>query len=237
MSRRRLSRRNFGQLAKPRHIVPLVGAVLAAAALLGSTASSASAAPVGFFIGGEKSEEASKQPKFEAEKYSASISATSLTTFVFTAQAGKYQCSNVEYEGTAPLAAASSTLPLWSRFLQCTFVNLATELRPNGCGWALNTLNAGPPYVGTMDVVCPAGKAWEIAVSSGGFSCTLSIPAQKGLEGVSYENTGSGSARAVTMSLNLTGVKYSQAGSKFLCPTGEYTNGTYTGSASFTAAQ
>ncbi len=90
-----------------------------------------------------------------------------------------------------------------------------------------------------MDVVCPAGKSIEISPTpETGITCTVSIPSQSGLTGVSFENTGSGSSRAVTVNLNLTEVKHSTTGTPAeICKPGEYTNGTYTGSASFTATK
>jgi hypothetical protein len=220
-----------------RRLVPLAGSMLATVALFGAAASSAAAEPVGFFIAGEKSEEAAKQPKFTAEKYTANVKGSSLSSFVFKSGMGKYTCGKVEYTGT--IAAAASALPITSFFTMCRFIGLPSLLQMNGCTWALNTLNAGPPYVGTMDIVCPAGKSIEVSTTpETGFNCTVSIPGQSGLTGVSFENTGSGSSRAVTANINLTEVKHSTSGTPVeLCKPGEYTNGTYTGSASFTATK
>lgn len=221
----------------PRRIIPLVGAMLASVALLAATASSASAEPVGLFISGSKSEEAAKQPKFEAEKYTATVKSTALTGFQFTAQAGKLNCSEFALPGT--LSAASSEYKAQQFFWPCSFLGLATTIASNGCEFKLHVLNAGPPYVGTTDIVCPGGKGIQFAASSSGSTvCTLTLLPQTGVGGVSFENTGTGSARAITVSFNLTTMKYSQEGSNpFLCKPGEYTNGVFTASDSLTATK
>ncbi len=219
----------------PRRIIPLVGAMLASVALL-ATASSASAEPVGLFISGAKSEEVAKQPKFEAEKYTATVKSTALTGFQFVAQAGTLKCAELAISGT--LAAASSELKYQQFFGGCSFAGLATTIQANGCEFRLHVLNAGPPYAGATDIVCPAGKALQFtAYFSGKPICTLSLLPQTGVEGVSLENTGAGSARAVTASFNMTTVKYSQEGAPLLCKPGEYTNGAFTVSDSLSATK
>lgn len=220
-----------------RRIIPLAGAMLASVVMFSAAASSASAEPVGFFIGGAKSEEAAKQPKFEAEKYTATIKSTPLTGFQFTGQAVKLKCSEFALPGS--ISAATSELKFSQIFWPCTLAGLATTIQANGCEFKLHVLNAGPPYVGTTDVLCPAGKSIEFNASSGGTSvCTLKILPQTGVEGVSFENTGAGSARAVTVKFNLTAMKFAQQSPvKEFCTTGEYTNGVFTASDSLSATK
>lgn len=229
--------RHWNQVLSLRQIVPLLGAMLVCVVLLGAAASNASAEPVGLFIAGAKSEEAAKQPKFEAEKYSATISSKALSSFVFTAEAGKLKCSEFALPGT--ISGATNQLKFQQIFWPCTFAGFATTITANGCEFVLHVLNAGPPYVGTTDIVCPAGKKLEFtAWASGEKVCTLGLSPQTGVEGVSFENTGAGSARAVNVNFNLTGVKYSQTpGFAPLCKAGEYTNGTFVVSDSLIATK
>ncbi|HEU5106645.1 MAG TPA: hypothetical protein VFU11_12505, partial [Solirubrobacterales bacterium] len=72
---------------------------------------------------------------------------------------------------------------------------------------------------GAADIVCPAGKEIELAVSG----CTIKIPGQTGLKGITYTNKES----HILGSANLTGIKYSHSG--FVCGSGSSTTGTYTG--------
>jgi hypothetical protein len=211
-----------------RRTIPFVGAMLASVALLSAAASSAAAEPVGLFITGAKSEEKAKQPKFEAEKYTATLDTQTLTNPEFTAQWGALKCSEFALSGT--ISAATSELKTPQSFWACHFAGIGTTISPNGCEFELNVLNAGPPYVGTTDVVCPEGKALEFVASvSGVTKCTLRILPQTGVEGVSFENTGTGSARAVTVNYNLTGMKYAQVTGTGLgkCTAGEFTNGSF----------
>ncbi len=220
----------------PRRIIPLLGAMLASVALLAAAASSASAEPVGLFIGGEKSEEVAKQPKFEAEKYPATIKSTGLTGFQFVAQVGKLKCSELSLPGT--LSGASSEFQSQQFFWPCTMLGLVTTIQSNGCEFKLHVLNAGPPYVGSSDILCPAGQKLEFTSwASGTKVCTISLLPQTGVEGLSFENTGTGSARAVTATFNQTTVKYSQAGNPKICTAGEYTNGALTVSDSLSATK
>lgn len=224
-----------GQLTL-RRIVPLAGAMLTAIVLFG--AANASAEPVGLFIAGSKSEEAAKQPRFEAEKYTATIKSTALSTFEFTAQGGKLKCSELMLPGS--ISGATKELAFNQVFWPCTLFGWSTTIFANGCHLELNVLNAGPPYVGTTDVVCPAGKGIEFVGSGGGMTkCRLVIPSQNGVEGVSFENTGTGSSRAVTVNFNLTSVKYTQIAGTGLakCTEGEFSNGIFTVSDSLTASK
>lgn len=221
-----------------RRIVPLVGAMLATVALLGAAASSASAEPVGLFIAGEKSEEVAKQPKFEAEKYTATVKSTALSEFEFVAQTGKLKCSEFAIPGT--ISAATSSFKTSQFFWPCKFLGLATTITANGCEFVLHVLNAGPPYVGTTDIVCPAGKAIEFTASSGGTKvCTLQMLPQTGVEGVSFQNTGAGSSRAITVNFKLTTMKYAQVPGMGIpiCTAGEYTNGIFSASDSLSATK
>jgi hypothetical protein len=219
-----------------RRAIPLVGAMLASVALLGATASSASAEPVGLFISGAKSEEEAKQPKFEAEKYTATISSNPLSSLTITAQTGVVNCSGLGFPDS--ISAATNHLQTYQFFSGCVFQGLTTTITANGCEFNLNVLNAGPPYVGTTDIVCPAEKTLEISnYLNGKKRCTLQLQPQTGIPGVTYENTGSGSSRAVTVNFNLTTVKYNQVPAEPMlsCKAGEYTNGSFVTSMSLVA--
>jgi hypothetical protein len=223
-----------GNGARPRRIAPLVGAMLASLALLGATASSAAAEPVGLFLAGEKSEEVAKQPRIEAEKYTASITGTGLTNFSFNGQWGAYVCTGVQLFGSA--SSATKELALTSFFAGCTYKGFGTTIMMNGCTFKLHVLNAGPPYTGSYDVICPPGQG---IVANGGGRCTLKIPGQTGIEGISLENVGKGSERYIYATFNLTGMTYTQTQGTGLgkCTSGEFTDGTYTGEMKFTATK
>jgi len=220
-----------------RRVAPLAGAMLASLVLL-ATASSASAEPVGFFIAGEKSEEAAKQPKFQAEKYTATITSTALSGFLFTGHSAKVSCSEFSLSGGS-IAAATSELQFTQFFWPCKIIGLVATINAHDCQFKLHVLNSGPPYTGATDIVCPSGKPIEFTASSGGVPvCTLSILPQTGVEGISFENTGAGSARAITVNMNMSTVKFTQLSkSKEVCITGEYNDGIFAASDSLSASK
>ncbi|HEX6687676.1 MAG TPA: hypothetical protein VF085_03300, partial [Solirubrobacterales bacterium] len=211
-----------------KRIALLGGTILASIVLFGALASSASAMkPVGFFLAGEKSEEKAKQPRFEAESYPVTLRGTQNTAHVFTSQIGSWSCNTAEFFGEQSSATAEQWL--WMSYFQCTPPFGSGSISPNGCEYKLHVANSGPPYTGQLEVVCPKEKSYELSFTSGAVTCTMAIPAQTGLNGVSFKNTGTGSARAVEVSFNVTGLKYSLKGPPLLCKAGAYENGTYTG--------
>lgn len=219
-----------------RYIASVAGAALASLALL-ATASSASAEPVGLFVGGVKSEEVAKQPKFEAEKYAATVKSTSLSTFEFVTQEGSLKCSSLAFPGT--LSAASSEFKSEQFFSGCSLFGFATTtIQANGCYFKLHTLNAGPPYVGSADLVCSAGQGLKFtAFAFGTPVCTLKLLPKAGAEGISFENTGSGSSRAITAKFNLSAMPYALEGAIAPCKESEHTDGVFTVSDSLSATK
>lgn len=207
----------------------LVGAVLASLAMLSLASSSAEAkTDVGVYISGEASEEKAKQPKIEAESYPTDLIGPAVTEQVFTFKVGTWKCFGAEFHGE--LTGATAQLLLSPAYLGCTPPVGTPQIRMNSCEFALPIANAGPPYVGQLDIVCPPTDEIEFQYTSV-FTCIIKIPPQTGLKNVSYTNTGSGNKRAVSVNFNITGLDYAVKG--LTCPkAGEYTDGTYTGTIS-----
>jgi hypothetical protein len=206
----------------------LASAILAGVVLLAATASSASAkAQVGLYLAGEESGEKAKQPRFEAESYPAYIFSSEDKTYEYTVQAGTMKCPG-GHSGKLSGAASELFLAPTYIFSACTFGGSGNvTITANGCEHIVTVLNQGPPYVGQFGVKCPAGKSYEFHTPN----CTIAIPAQTGLTGVSYSNTGSGKSRAVQVTINVSGLKYSLKGPFPFGPcSGTHENGTYTGS-------
>lgn len=191
--------------------------------------------PQGFFVAGEESGEAAKQPRFEAEQYPAAISGSQdeAHQMAFVQQMGPVTCGAVDLE--AETAAKASALALDAAHSNC--VNEGTEpttVTMNSCRYSLQLLNSGPPYVGEVDVLCTKeGDAIETTITNPLGTCRISTPAQTGIGGsVSVVNFGSGASRGVTLDLDLEGIKSTTQATGFgacaFAPK-EVTNGTYTG--------
>ena len=161
--------------------------------------------------------------------YPAAINGYSTGTHKFGFQVGFVACDEATFFGEE-LAGSTHTLTFNPAYWFCyaTALHFAVSLRWNGCEYELHALNAGPPYAGNFSIVCPTEQGIEMTALVFGETCSVSIPPQAGLEGVSLENTGEGSERAVQANLELTGINYTASGSA--CPTtGEFEDGTYNG--------
>jgi hypothetical protein len=85
-----------------------------------------------------------------------------------------------------------------------------TEVEMNECEYHYNVSATGGVTTGTTDITCPAGKEITFTVRSAGtLKCTIHIPPQTSLSGVTYSNVGTGSTREVTVDTHITNLKYS----------------------------
>ncbi len=152
---------------------------------------------------------------------------------VFTVAAGSVKCKKATYTGTLGKEEATS-VELTPTYSECTaFGGLATTIEMNGCNFRLAAGEfGGGKASGTMDILCPAGKEIKAKVSVAGITkCTVDIPAQTNLSGISYTNV-SGSAHQVTVTIGIEGkVKYTDTAGTGLgsCATASGENGSYTG--------
>jgi hypothetical protein len=93
-----------------------------------------------------------------------------------------------------------------------------------------------------VDIVCPAGKdITVVAPTFGTAKCTLHIPPQAGLGGVTFKGVGAGTTKGVVVELNTTGVNYAQTkgtAESGNCETWDGTStGAYVGKAIVTAEE
>jgi hypothetical protein len=119
-------------------------------------------------------------------------------------------------------------------------VGLASTIDMNGCDYLVHVSLTAGDTTGTVDVVCPVGQ--EITVTApavGTKKCIVHVPPQTGLTTGTGTNVGSaGPTSEITLSLALTGLKYSQtagtAESGNCLTADNTTTGTYTGKALIT---
>ena len=211
-------------------ITMLVGAILTSVVLFGTMTSNATAkTQKGVFLTGEKSAEAAKQPRFNAESYPAYLASASAAHRWEFGKLGALQCP---VSLTGKLAGASSNLRLtpFVSYFACSESpgSMSVTVSSGGCEDTLDLLNQGPPYVADFGIDCPPGSSYQFGF---GGICTVSIPDQSGLHQVKLETTGSGSSRAVNANIEVSGLKYTISGVEFLCGNGTYENGTYAGTA------
>jgi len=187
--------------------------------------------PTGIFV--------SSEYKLDAEGFPVSLSGsqTSGSPITLGTTYGSVKCPNGTFSGEPSAASAEVSLQAdYSSGCAANGISGATMVM-NGCTYVAHIAGSGPPYTGTADIACPAGKAIEIVAKIlGETKCTLTIGAQSGLSGLTFTNAGSGSGRKVELGFNLSAIHYhQQEGTGFgRCTTGDYENGTYKGNLSLT---
>ncbi len=181
----------------------------------------------GLYIAGEKSEEESKQPKFESEVFPAAITGAQTSESDFQIGAGNNECETLNLGGS--LSELASELTLVPTFNECESLGRPSTFNTNGCHFAFHLANAGSPYTGSLELACEAGHQLEIVVQPSKTLCTISFPAQT-LGSVKYTNYGTGASRYVTANASGKGLSYSVSGGNGNCgKEGSQTVGTFVG--------
>lgn len=154
------------------------------------------------------------QAKFTADAYPAVIKGAQEGTENFLeATAGrKTECKTATYQAT--LTEASTELTVTPHYAECEASGVGTTVDLNGCDFRFTagTNTSAEDSHGSADIVCP-GPIKSITVTT--FTCTVHIPAQNGLTGVTFTNK---SASTVTVDVDITNqIKYTETDG-FLCP-------------------
>lgn len=168
--------------------------------------------------------------KFTSAKYPTSLTGTQTSQHVFQTMFGAVKCDAASFTGS--LAAASSTITLAPTYSKCTTSGLSVTITMNGCDFLIhNTIDISTHASGgNLDIQCPAGK--QIVIDEAETGCTKDIGPQTGLGLMTYTiNTEGGD---MNFDFTIKGIKYTVTGSGLFCfEPGSYTDGTYTGTATF----
>jgi len=177
-------------------------------------------------------------PEFHVESASSATPATitgeQVGTQKFTTNAGTVECSTATFKGstTVTTTTTQSLLPSYSGCKAFGF--LTSTVTPNGCEYKFHLTAGGvSPYPATVDVVCPSGKVIEVTTAF--TSCKITVGSQNGLSGVSITNEGSKTTRDLKVSLEVTGVTYTQTGANCAGGEGTFSNGVLHGAATVKA--
>lgn len=140
---------------------------------------------------------------------------------VYTVKAGTIKCTSATYSGTAS-SATTETITVTPSFSGCTaFGFVSTPIDVNGCTYTFNA--------GNDDLVIDCFAAQGITVTA--FNCHVRFVPQTVSSGIGYGNAGSGSNRDITITSNLSGLKYTQESKSFPgCTNGSFTDGLFSGS-------
>jgi hypothetical protein len=150
------------------------------------------------------------------------LAATQSTTQEFTAG-----------EGFGPVTCAAAALGCKDSFGRTVHISV------NGCSYRFHaTSGSGATYTGDWDVVCPAGKAIEWKITSGGaVVCTVSVGSQSGVGPMHFQNTTSGESTDLKVGFEAANLKSTTVGGFFSCGVSEgaHTEGVYTGASTLSA--
>jgi hypothetical protein len=159
--------------------------------------------------------------EFKAEKYGAIVSVHNTAVQVFKfGTATTAECKKVTFESNEPkeIFGPSTTLRLrvnsgTEEYQECKAFGIAgATVKMNECNYVLHAPSAPTSNVGTVDIVCPVGKA--ITIEAGG--CTVSIERQQlGLSKMTYLN--SSPLKTVELIPALEKFKY-EVSPSLLCP-------------------
>ncbi|MGC1166597.1 MAG: hypothetical protein WA862_10855 [Solirubrobacterales bacterium] len=183
-------------------------------------------------------------PKFVGSAYPITLagpqSSTAKHVFDFPGT-GKAKCGTANLKGY--LNATTSQLPIFGEYGTCEVLGFSgSVVMMNGCSYTFNVLNQPPvggAYAGHADISCPTGKSIELVAYAGiggTLKCTITIPAQTtDSGGLTLTNATSTSIKA---DLAIKGIDYhTQEGTGLgRCKTGDFTEGTYTGSSTLVAS-
>jgi hypothetical protein len=177
--------------------------------------------PIGLYMAGKEGSE----PRFEAERYPATVIGSQSATNKYALEMEKgsqrnLSCASAALRGT--LAATTTQLGLVPEGQSCTLTILGNQdpatIQANSCQLNLNALNVGPPYAGSLGVACSKeGDGIEIKAyvnaqkqAEGISICAYKIAPQGALKGVGLENTGFGTGRGVGLSFGVSGIAYTR---------------------------
>ncbi|HEY5942032.1 MAG TPA: hypothetical protein VIT89_04135 [Solirubrobacterales bacterium] len=183
----------------------------------------------GLRVAGSESAEPANQPRFEAEAYPAILGGEQAAAHTVMVTSGTIKCGAFGLAGSS--SAASGAVSLSPSYTGCKAFGFNATVNTNSCQYAFKVQNAGPPYIGTLDIAC-SKEGDAIKVVPTGISCQVSIPPQS--VSVSYENVGVGPTGVVQASISTSALAYTETGAGCSSP-GTHANGSYSGGAAIWA--
>ena len=118
-----------------------------------------------------------------------------------------FVCDSTSFKGTTT-STTSTEIELTASYSGCHTSESATSVTfdMNGCAYRLTGVTGGSE--GTVDLICPAGKAIELTHPN----CTIRIPPQTSVERDLYTTTTVSGKHAVTVDRNRRDTAYLEAG-------------------------
>jgi hypothetical protein len=167
--------------------------------------------------------------------YPATLTGSQTTKFAIKTDAGTFKCESTTMVSQS-LGGPTSAINLTPSYRECFIAG--TDPMPwsmNGCTYTLNTEaeRSSGVFNGSMDIGCPPSRT--ITLTPREIACEITIGAQSGLKGLSFTDNNPNKGR-ISLSFNLTGIRYSLIGTGCGLSPGTFTDGTVTGTMPLTGS-
>jgi len=184
---------------------------------------------VAFFAMSALVASAASAAEFHSESSSTTLAGGQTTEHKFTVEAGSTTCTTASFPGSQT-GTTAKTVTVSPAYSGCTNSLLGKmKVNMNGCTY---TFSASSATAGSVEVGCTGGNVIEVTREEGGNPCTIKVGPQS-TGGITYAGMGEKSGRTVTVTANVSTLKYTQVG--IFCPGNgfksekTFENGTYTG--------
>lgn len=174
---------------------------------------------------------AASAAEFHSEATETVLTGSQIGTDVFETNGGTVECSEATYVGEQS-GTTTTTATVTPTYSGCTAFGFGgASVNTNGCEYEFHSN-------GTVDIQSCNTAAGVIVTASlfGTRKCTVEVPEQAGVSGVTFTSSGAGTTRDITVDVAITSLHYIQtAGTGFgACASGTATNGKYNGSTTVT---
>jgi hypothetical protein len=177
---------------KTRLIVPFLA--LAISAVFGVAGASAET-QILWGLAGEESSDPAQQPRFgtdDSNHYPISLDGgASNIEFQFPNSGEGVSCSGAPWSWDQ-IAAETKQVSFTLTNSSCSAGSWPTAYDFQGCSLRINALNVGPPYEGSIDLVCPPGSAVVFTKGTPTVKCVWTIQSQNGIGTTDLENYNGG---------------------------------------------
>ncbi|HXR60493.1 MAG TPA: hypothetical protein VN732_04120 [Solirubrobacterales bacterium] len=163
---------------------------------------------------------------FRAESAPVKLTGTQNQTLTFSTDAGTLSCGGGSLSGELT-STTSSSFEATPSFGGCSYLGVnGLSINTNGCKYRFYAS-------GSADIVCSEGAAIWYSVAG----CTVTVPAQTGIQWIGLGNSGAGSGRSVNLSYSVGNLKYMTSGFCTTSGVGSFSNGVLYGGATNVVAK
>lgn len=180
-------------------------------------------------IGSVATSAASATPQLHSESEHTILTGKQITANELQFDVGVLKCGIANFAGTIA-ASTVTTVTLTPKFENCLLGEEEAEFTHNGCNFTFHIGQDTEHLTGTVGIECPDEEVIEIDAPE----CTVTIPPQGPLQGVTFTNEGAETTRSVIFDIKINGFDYEEHGPLCANETETTNNGGYAGQVTVT---